>query len=264
MIINSIKFKNFIILQYKDNNMKNILSISIFFVLGFLLAILSSQSIYFIDKDKVNNNAYAETSTTGITSINTFHAKGMIGSLVSHLISDDIIRSLGVANSTNLVNNTYLSQSATHNALSGNISPKMYLADGVWYLDIVNGKVKDLFANFNQVTTTGTNPHTHTITNYRQGNISIPIEVDSKNNIIKINGYADILRNGQPVKNWLNVPIKITLLKDNVISIDIDPIKTSYHFGGTPIFGIITSLTNQNNNDFRQSTLSPNNATNTL
>ena len=244
--------------------MKNVLSISIFFVLGLFLAILSSQSIYFIDKDKVNNNVYAQTSTTGITSINTFHAKGLIGSLVSHLISDDIIRSLGVANSTNLVNNTYLSQSASHNALSGNISPRIYIADGNWHLDILNGKVKDLFANFTQVTTTGINPHTHTITNYSQGNISNPIEIDSKNNIIKITGFADILRNGQPVKNWLNVPIKITLLKNNVISIDVDPIKTSYHFGGTPIFGIITSLTNQNNHNLRQLLLSPNNATNTL
>jgi len=244
--------------------MKNILSISIFFVLGLLLVILSAQSIYFIDKDKVNNNAYAQIRTISLASINTFHAEGMIGSLVSHLISDDIIRSLGFGNSTNFVNNTYLAQSASHNALSGNISPKMYLSDGNWHVDILNGKVKDLFANFTQVTTTGTNPHTHTITNYRQGNISNPIEIDSKNNIIKITGYADILRNGQPVKNWLNVPIKITLLKDNVISIDIDPIKTSYHFGGTPIFGIITSLTNQNNHNLRQSLLTPNNATNTL
>ena len=171
---------------------------------------------------------------------------------------------LDLQNSTNLVNNTYLAQSASHNALSGNISPRVYLADGNWYLDLIDGKVKNLFANFTQVTTTGINPHTHTIINYRQGNISNPVEIDSKNNIIKITGYADILRNGQIVKNWLNVPIKITLLKDDVIGIDVDPIKTSYHFGGTPIFGIVTSLTNQNNHNLRQSLLSPNNATNTL
>src|SRR5689334_9690534 len=101
MIKNSINFKNFNTIQHKDNNMKNILSISIFFVLGLLLAILSAQSIYFIDKDKVNNNVYGQIRNISLASINTFHAEGLIGSLVSHLISDDIIRSLEFGNSTN-------------------------------------------------------------------------------------------------------------------------------------------------------------------
>ncbi len=54
----------------------------------------------------------------------------------------------------------------------GNIPPKIYIAAGTWNLDIADGKVKNLFANFTQVTTAGINPHTHTITNYKPNNSS--------------------------------------------------------------------------------------------
>ncbi len=250
-----------------SNNMKTKQSFITIPLLSLISIIWVVHSIYLTNANGINNTtmtAFAQTqSAATIHNKNTLHAKGLIGSIVSHLISNDVIRSLGFANSTNLVNNTYLSQSAIHNALSGNMSPRMYLAAGTWHLDVIDGKVKDLFANFTQVTTTGINPHTHTITNYRQDNSSNPVKFESKSNTIKITGFADVLRNGQPVKNWMNVPVKVTLSKDNVIGIDVDPIKTDFHFGGTPIFGIVTSLTNQNNNNLKQPFLSPNNVTNT-
>jgi hypothetical protein len=209
-----------------------------------------------------NSNASAQTGSGINQNITTFHAKGLIGTLVSHLISDDVIRSLEFGNSTNFVNSTFLPKSATHNALAGNISPRIYLAAGTWNIDVVDGKVKTLLANFTQITTTGINPHTHTITNYKPGNSSNPIVLNN-NKVLKLDGYVDVLRNGHSVKNWVNVPVKIYLSKGNIVSIDLDPIKTHYHFGGVPIFGIVTTLTDQNNKDIRHMIMSSNNATNT-
>jgi hypothetical protein len=230
-------------------------------LLSVLLTMLVVHPIYFTNLNRINNKsiaAFAQTESSGVThNITTFHAKGLIGTLLSHLISEDVIRSLGFANSTNLLNGTFLAKSAIRNALVGNISPRVYLAAGTWNLDVINGKVKDLIANFTQVTTTGINPHTHTITNYKPGNSSNSIELDSTNKNLRINGYVDVWRNGQSVKNWINVPVKIYISRGNVISIDVDPMKTDFHFGGMPIFGIVTSLTDQNNNDVRTSALKP-------
>ena len=144
----------------------------------------------------------------------------------------------------------------------------MYLAAGTWNIDVVDGKVKNLLANFTEVTTTGINPHTHTITNYKPtngNNNNSNRVVLTDNNDLKIYGYVDVLRNGQPVKNWVNVPVKIFMSKGNIVSIDVDPIKTNYHFGGIPVFGIVTLLTDQNNKSIRahSSIITPNNATNT-
>ena len=78
---------------------KNI-SNSTFLLFGILSTILLAQSIYFINIHRINNNAndiYAQIPSTIVTSNKTFHAKGLIGSLVSHLISDEVIRSLGFA-----------------------------------------------------------------------------------------------------------------------------------------------------------------------
>jgi hypothetical protein len=249
-------------------------------VLSAILAVNNAPLSFITDIDKMgnnsnydNSNAAAQTgsganhnTTTATTA--TFHAKGTIDTLISHLISDDVIRSLGFGNSTNLVNSTFLPMSATRNALSGNISPRMYLAAGTWNIDVVDGKVKNLLANFTEVTTTGINPHTHTITNYKPANSNNNNSkqvVLTDNNDLKIYGYVDVLRNGQPVKNWINIPVKIFMSNGNIVSIDVDPIKTNYHFGGMPVFGIVTSLTDQNNNSIRahSSIITPNNTTNT-
>ena len=163
---------------------------------------LTVSSVY-INYNNINAVAQTQTSISD-HSINTFHAKGMIGTLVSHMLSQSITSSLGIANSTNLINSTYLpevvSKSGKGSIVSGGgsatttssingtvingpvsrsvfaksltnptiVLPKIYIAAGDWKLDVRNGKVQNFIANFTEVLDTGNNPHIHTIANFRE------------------------------------------------------------------------------------------------
>ncbi|MGA9171415.1 MAG: hypothetical protein WBZ20_14850, partial [Nitrososphaeraceae archaeon] len=72
-----------------------------------IASITLTVSLVYINYNNSNPVAQAQTPTTG-HSINTFHAKGMIGTLVSHMLSPSVTSSLGIANSTNLLKSTYL------------------------------------------------------------------------------------------------------------------------------------------------------------
>jgi hypothetical protein len=238
-------------------------------------------SLVYINYNNSNPVAQAQTPTSG-HSINTFHAKGMIGTLVSHMLSPSVTSSLGIANSTNLLKSTYLpevvsksnrgsvSAAATTTTMSsvngtvikGPISrslfaksltnptivlPKIYIAAGDWKLDAMNGKVQNFIANFTEVLDTGNNPHIHTIANFRESsNNSVSLSPD---NSISFFGTADILKNGKV--SWSDVPIKVFVAKGYAISVSIDAAKSADHFRGIPIFGIVTSLTSQNNKEVR-------------
>jgi hypothetical protein len=213
----------------------------------------------------------------------TFHAQGMIGTIISHLLAQSISSSLGVANSSNLLSSTYLpgsvskSSSApittttntTTKVLPTNetnntaptvkslfaqsltnpniLLPKIYIADGDWKVDVINGKVQNLIANFTEVLNTGNNPHTHTITNFRGINNSLVSLSSDKS--VGFSGNADIMKNGRVI--WSNVPIKVFIAKGYAISISVDPTKSGNHFRGIPIFGTVTTLTGQNGNELR-------------
>jgi len=231
-----------------------------------------------------NLMAMAQTSKS-ISNTSSFHAKGLIGTLVSHLLTSDITNSLGIVNSTNLLRSTYLhglaksgsetntSSSSTPPMLTiGNstnltvskslyersltnpniLLPKIYISDGDWKLDVINGKVQNFIANFTEVLTTGNNPHIHTITNFRAGNNSSYLYLSSENSI-SFSGTADIFRNGKLI--WPGVPVKVFIAKGYVIGISVDPTKSDNHFRGIPIFGTVTSLTGKDGKELRTSIL---------
>lgn len=244
-----------------------------------IASITLTVSLVYINYNNSNPVAQAQTPTSG-HSINTFHAKGMIGTLVSHMLSPSVISSLGIANSTNLLKSTYLPEvvsksnrgsvsaaaptmpSVNGTVIKGPINrslfaksltnptivlPKIYIAAGDWKLDAMNGKVQNFIANFTEVLDTGNNPHIHTIANFRESsNNSVSLSPD---NSISFFGTADILKNGKV--SWSDVPIKVFVAKGYAISISIDAAKSADHFRGIPIFGIVTSLTRQNNKEVR-------------
>ena len=84
--------------------------------------------------------------------------------------------------------------------------PKVYIADGDWKLDVINGKVQNFIANFTEVLTTGTNPHIHTLAHFKGGGSSIMLGPDKS---ISFAGTIDVLRNGKVI--WSNVPLKVSI-----------------------------------------------------
>ena len=94
-------------------------------------------------------------------------------------------------------------------------------------------------SSFDMVLTNGSARHQHRITNFTMAGASL-----TNNNMTwVINGTSAVTMKDGPVEN---VPINITIMNNNVISIWLDPIKTNNHFGDTPIFGTVNATTVRN------------------
>jgi hypothetical protein len=86
-------------------------------------------------------------------------------------------------------------------------------------------------AIFDMVRTNGSASHQHQIYNFTLRGLSMP-----DNATIVYNGTTTITMKDGPVQN---VPISVTAMEGNVISIWIDPSRIENHFGNTPIYGTI-------------------------
>jgi hypothetical protein len=86
-------------------------------------------------------------------------------------------------------------------------------------------------AAFAMVMTNGSAPHEHKIYNFTLTNMSTP-----NNTTMVFNGTATITMKDGPIPN---VPINVTVMEGNVISISVDPDMINAHFGDTPIFGTV-------------------------
>jgi predicted RNA-binding protein len=124
-----------------------------------------------------------------------------------------------------------------------------YLLGGKWRLDAVNDNVTYFKSNFTMIDTSGHDIHFHTIV-YKPGSTQ-PITLDQQgklgilvkyknNNTAGFNSYVDIYTNG--VLEWEDVPIKVTLMNEKVIMMDIKDKKTVEHFLKNPIYGLINSV----------------------
>lgn len=92
-----------------------------------------------------------------------------------------------------------------------------------------NGK---FVASFDMVMTNGSALHQHQIDNFTLTEISMP---DNKTAVF--NGTSTITMKDGPV---YSVPTSVTDMGNNVVSIYLDPVAVSNHFGDTPIYGTIT------------------------
>ena len=87
----------------------------------------------------------------------------------------------------------------------------------------------------------GTNAHTHELTNFRAaaGDIqTIPMSGTANQIIIK--GVTDVGSNNRV--SWFEVPTTITINDRRILSISLDDNKTNHHFGGQPLLGIVDSF----------------------
>jgi hypothetical protein len=88
-------------------------------------------------------------------------------------------------------------------------------------------------AGFEMIKTDGTSIHTHTISDFKLKGSAI------SGNALVLTGTATVSMKNGPVKD---VPISITILNQGALNLFIDPLKTSSHFGNTPIYGTVSSL----------------------
>lgn len=157
-------------------------------------------------------------------------------------------------NAEGTINSILFSRDASNNTnplvkdINTNHSSK-YLLGGKWRVDVLNDNLTYFKSNFTMIDTSGRDIHFHTIV-YKPGSIN-PINQDQEgrpgiflknknNNTSGFNCNVDIYTNG--VLEWENVPIKVTLINEKVIMIDIKDKKTVEHFLKNPIYGLINSV----------------------
>lgn len=170
----------------------------------------------------------------------TFHAKGVIGTLVldPNAISDVPPPSkffgtvIGGNWSLDVVNRNI--QNLTLNLLS--IRPNGTIAEAAVISTITNETAATSGASISDVTTSVATSSNDTDNNNTSSSTS--------NNTNVLQGVADISITG--TERWRNVPFALTITGNTLINISIDSTSTENQFGGLPIHGIIMSMTDEN------------------
>ena len=200
-----------------------------------------------------NNNTSISSNTTNPgnvpkqTAINTFNASGLIDTLISNTSKVN-------ASSNNNSSNSSTSSTGSTSALITQQKrlSTYYILGGYWSLDVVVGKVRQLESNFTMVHLNGTGYHTHQLTNFKPNSV-VPVLLDPKG--MTFIGIMDIKLNGH--YKWYGVQTTIAINKLNTIAIYPNPKYTANHFNGQPIFGIVTSIKDQNGKELITKSHSP-------
>jgi hypothetical protein len=202
-----------------------------------------------------NLSAEAQTSLTttpddqnAAEAIQTFSIDGAIGSLVTDLLNP---------------------------AIRENVSDSLpiYVLVGNWSMNVVNGDVNYFQVDFIMGLQDGTQMQVYSIENLE--NIVIPPPSSSSspaaepvpspgqefasslfltpanNYSLSLFGYVDVLTNDTII--WQNVPLSIDIFNGNTMSILLYPSDTDDRFKGQPIYGIVTSILDANNNPIKPS-----------
>jgi hypothetical protein len=202
-----------------------------------------------------NLSAEAQTSLTttqqdqnSAEAIQTFSIDGAIGSLVTDLLNP-----------------------ATRENVSGSLP--IYVLVGNWSMNVVNGEVNYFQVDFIMGLQDGTQMQVYSIENLE--NIVIPppssssspaeegapspgqqfsnslLLTPANNYSLSLFGYVDVLTNDTII--WQNVPLSIDIFNGNTISILLYPSNTDDRFKGQPIYGIVTSILDENDNSIKPS-----------
>jgi hypothetical protein len=116
-----------------------------------------------------------------------------------------------------------------------------WLASGNWSIILNNGNVTSFGSNMTWYNSSGSNAHTHELTNFKAipgGIQTLPISGSGQQIIIK--GVSDVGANKRI--SWFEVPTTITINDRKIVSISLDDDKTNHHFGGQPLLGIVDSF----------------------
>lgn len=112
------------------------------------------------------------------------------------------------------------------------------ILSGEWNLSVDGGKITTFGANFLASPMDGSKGHIHEISNFKSTTEN-GIELTQDNNL-SVDGTSDIKING--INIWEEARISILISNGNTITIDPDDNDTEDHFGGQPVYGIVTRL----------------------
>ena len=201
-----------------------------------------------------NLSAEAQTSLTttqddqnATEGVQTFSIDGAIGSLVTDLLNP---------------------------AIRENVSDSLpiYVLVGNWSMNVVNGEVNYFQVDFIMGLQDGTQMQVYSIENLENivvlppSSPSSPAEpvsspgqeflsslllTPANNYSLSLFGYVDVLTNDTII--WQNVPVSIDIFNGNTMSILLYPSDTDDRFKGQPIYGIVTSILDENNNPIKPS-----------
>jgi hypothetical protein len=112
-----------------------------------------------------------------------------------------------------------------------------WIATGDWNLLINAGSPSSLVAEMSWQNIKGTLSHTHGFDNFKPSVNGIVLRPDKS---VALNGSMNVLTNGHTT--WRNVPTSINIEKGKTITIFVDDTRINHHFGGQPIYGIVSSF----------------------
>lgn len=159
----------------------------------------------------------------------------------------------GSFNAEGTINTILFSQDMSNSTIPSTIDintnhSSKYLLGGKWRLDVFNDNVTYFKSNFTMIDNNGRDIHFHTIVYKPRPTHLISQEQNKQgilfknksNNTAGFNCDVDIYTNG--VLEWEAVPIKVSLINEKIIMMEIKDKKSEEHFLKNPIYGLINSV----------------------
>jgi hypothetical protein len=135
-------------------------------------------------------------------------------------------------------------------AAAGGGAETPYILGGNWNLNVESGNVTEFTANFMMVHTDGTGYHVHNITDFSTGNATVQLVQGLETTI---SGTSDIYTNG--TNSWPGTDTTLTLTPSGAVMTIMPAAEdTENHFGGQPIYGVVSSLAGENGTLIAQTT----------
>jgi hypothetical protein len=142
-------------------------------------------------------------------------------------------------------------QSAAGGSSSSGAQASQYLLGGDWNINVQSGNVTGFAANFIMVHPDGTGYHTHNITNFRIGGNSTVQLVQGQP--LTISGIGDVDVNG--TTKWPGVNTTLTFTPNAAVMTIMPAAQdTDNHFGGQPIYGVVSQIAGENGTMIAQTT----------
>jgi hypothetical protein len=115
-----------------------------------------------------------------------------------------------------------------------------WISDGSWNMVVESGDPKSFNTHMIWTSADGISSHTHDFMNLELSSDSEGI-VMSPTDTQLLQGEVDVATNG--AVEWQGVPAAIYIGNGKTIAMTVDDAATNSHFGGQPIYGLVTSFT---------------------
>ena len=142
-----------------------------------------------------------------------------------------------LTNPTGNFNATGAISSLVLHTTNNTIANPQYILSGDWNILASNGNITDFEANFTMVSVNGTDRHTHSITNFTS-NVVAPLILDVHGTTFT--GESDITTDDNVT--WHAIQTTVTISRQDTVSITFNHNNVNEHFQNQPIYGVIFSI----------------------